>query len=143
MPIVGFNLEKINVEKKEPIKGQVKVKNNVSVKSVEGKELSLGNTTKQGLKFNFEFSIIYDPKIGNIFLQGSILYIEEEKKVKDILKNWKKDKKIPNDIMVELINTILMRCTVKTLAFAQEVNLPSHLPLPRVNQKTDTSNYIG
>jgi CO dehydrogenase nickel-insertion accessory protein CooC1 len=143
MPVVGFNLEKISIEKQNPITGQVKVKNNVSVKSVEEKELSLGNTNKQGLKFNFEFSIDYDPKVGNMSLKGHLLYIEDEKKVKDILKDWKKDKKISNEIMVELINTILLRCTVKTLTFAQEVNLPPHLPLPRVNQKTDTSNYIG
>ncbi len=143
MPIVGFNLEKINVEKKDPITGQIKIKNNILVKAVKEKELSLGTTTKKGLKFNFEFSITYEPKIGAILVEGHILYLEEEEKIKELLKNWKKDKKIPNTIMADLVNTILIRCTVKTLSLAQEVNLPPHLQLPRVSPKADTSNYIG
>ena len=35
MPIVGFNFDKIVVEKKGPITGQVKVKNDMMIKTVD------------------------------------------------------------------------------------------------------------
>ncbi len=145
MPIVGFSIDRINVEKKDlNPKGNINIKNNVAIKDIKERELSLGDTKKDGLKFDFEFSLTYDPDIGNILFNGHVLYLEEEKKkTKEILDNWKKDKKLPTTISPNIINTIMSRCTIKSLLLAQEVNLPPHITLPRVVQKTDVSSYIG
>jgi len=144
MPIVGFNLDKINVEKKNSVKGNVEVKNNVTITNIEEKELSLGSAKKDGLKFSFEYETSYEPKIGGIMLTGTIMYVEENKKKKeDILARWKKDKKLTEENAPEILNTILMRCSVKTLTLAQDVNLPPHIPLPKLTPKVDPSRYIG
>ena len=146
MTIVGFNLEKISVEKKAPVKGvNIDVKNNVTIKEISPKELSYGDEKKDGLKFAFEFAAVYSPDIGNITINGNVLYLASNKKSKEILKTWEKDKKLTKEIAPEILNTILMRCSIKTLNLAQEVNLPPNISLPslKVKNPEDIGNYIG
>ncbi len=146
MSIVGFNFDSFVAEKKQPLKGELKINNSISIKNVEEKELALGDTKKSGLKLDFDFTINYDPNIGNIILKGNVLYLESSKKIKEILSNWKKDKKLTEEISLPIINTILLRCSIKALTLAQELNLPPHI---RINLPTklkpdkDVSKYIG
>lgn len=141
MPIIGFNFDQLNVEKKEPISGQVKINSDLSIKDVQEEKVSLGKT-EDILKFIFEFKIDYD-KNGIILIRGHILYLDEVKKIKEILKNWKKDKNIPQDIMAMVINTALFKCNIKALSLSQEVNLPPHLKMPRLAPVKDMKEYIG
>lgn len=143
MPIVGFNFERINVEKKSPIKGKVQIKSNVSITDVNEEKLPTGKTKMEGLKFNFDFTINYEPNLGNINLKGHVYFLDDPKIIKDIFKQYKKDKQIPPEVTMQIINTILLKSTVKALNLAQEVNLPPHLPLPQITNKADPKNYIG
>ncbi len=147
MAIVSFNLEKMNVEKTAPAQGKsIDVKNNVVIKNIEKKELALGDAKKDGLKFIFEFEAKYTPEIGNINISGNILYLASQKKAKEILKFWDKEKKLTTDIAPEIINTILMKCSVKSLNLAHDVNLPPNISLPALklkSSKDDVSKYIG
>ncbi|MBI2659814.1 hypothetical protein HYX07_01495 [Candidatus Woesearchaeota archaeon] len=71
--------------------------------------------------------------------------MEEQKKAKEILGNWKKDKKLPKEMMAGLLNTILTKCNVQALILSQQVNLPPPIPLPKVQvqQQQAEKNYIG
>jgi len=130
MAIIGFNFTKINVEKKAPLKGKISIKPNFSIKSVE--EYTLGAAGKKGLKFGIEFSWKYEPNIAEIAIGGEVLFLDEEKKAEEIIKNWKKDKKIPQEILAPVIKTALDKATIKALASSQEVGLPAPIPLPKV-----------
>ncbi len=143
MPIVGFNFEKVSVEKKNIIVEKVQIKSNISITDVKEQKLPTGKTKMEGLRFNFDFNLDYEPKLGNINLQGHIFYTDDPKTLKNIFKNYKKDKSISSDLTALIINTILLRSSVKALNLAQEVNLPPHIPLPRITQKVDPKNYIG
>lgn len=132
MTVVGFNISKILVEKKNPIKGKINISNNVKITNVEEQDLSLGKAKEKGLKFSFEFSSKYEPEIGEIRLEGDLLNIEEEKKVKEVLASWKKDKKINPDLMTDLLNVVLSKCNIKALVLSQEVNLPPPIPMPKI-----------
>ena len=82
--------------------------------------------------------------IGSITIDGHILYLASNKKTKEIIKFWEKENKLTEDLAPEIINTILMKCSVKTLALAQDVNLPPNISIPALRPKTlDPSNYIG
>ena len=82
--------------------------------------------------------------MGNITFEGEILYMADPKKNKEILSSWKKDKKLPKDLMGGLLNNILTRCNIKALIFSQEVNLPPPIPLPKVQMgPKEESSYIG
>ena len=97
MTIVSFNFTLIEAEKKEVSKGKINISNNVTIEKVEEKDLSLGSQKQKVLCFTFEFTSKYEPNAGNIKLVGNVLYMENSKRVKEILDDWKKDKRFPID----------------------------------------------
>ncbi len=141
--IVGFGFTKLSAEKKEAAKGKIDINNNVSIKDVKEDSFSLGNDKQNVLKFIFEFTSKYEPAIGTILFEGELLYLEDSKKTKEILTSWKKEKKIPKEIMAGLLNTILTKCNVQALILSQEVNLPPPIPMPKVQMQAPEKNYIG
>ena len=132
MTIVSFNFTKIEAEKRELSKGKININNNVTIEKVEEKDLSLGNQKQKVLSFTFEFTSKYSPNAGSIKLNGNVLYMEDSKKVKEILDGWKKDKKIPKEIMTKILNVILNKSNVQALILSEHVNLPPPIPLPKV-----------
>lgn len=141
--IVGFGFTKLSAEKGDPAKGNIDINNNVSIKDVKEDNFSLGKDRQTALKFNFEFTSRYEPKVGSVTLEGELLYVEDPKKSKEILSNWKKNKKLDKDIMANLLNTILVKCNVQALILSQQINLPPPIPLPKVQVAAQESNYIG
>ncbi len=134
MPIIGFNLDKINVEKTSAIKGKIQIKNDLGITDIETEKITFGSE-QDVLKLNFKYKIDYEPKLGNISIKGHILYLAEKKEKDNILKEWKKDQKLPNEIMPLIFNTILAKCNIKALTLSQEVNLPPHISLPKLQPK--------
>lgn len=143
MAIVGFNFDRILVEKTGPINKGVQVKNNMSIKNVEEQQLIMGEKKESVLKFSFEFSSVYSPKIGKVAIDGHILFLQDKADVKKIMTGWKKNKNIPNDIATMILNAVLMKCNVKALILSQEVNLPPHIRLPTISPKAKANDYVG
>ena len=141
--IVGFGFTKLNAERKEAAKGKIDINNNVTIKDVQEDNFSLGKDKQNVLRFIFEFTSKYEPSIGTILFEGELLYMEEPKKIKEILSGWKKDKKISKDIMAGLLNTVLTKCNVQALILSQEINLPPPIPMPKVQVAEPEKNYIG
>ena len=141
--IVGFNFNKVNVERKEAAKGKINISNNVAIKDIEQKELPFGKEKQNALKFTFEFTSKYEPEIGAIVLGGDVLFVDDAKKIKEILDSWKKDKKISREVMASVLNNVLTRCNIQALILSQEVNLPPPVPLPKVKVETGEKEYIG
>ena len=143
--IVGFGFTKLSAEKGEAAKGKIDINNNVSVKDIQEDNFSLGKDKQQNvLRFIFEFTSNYEPNVGKILFEGELLYMEEPKKAKEILSSWKKDKKIPKELMGAMLNTILIKCNVQALILSQQVNLPPPIPMPKVQMAAaDNKDYIG
>jgi len=135
MVVVGFSFNKIEVEKKPDFKGKVSIKNNIQIKDVEKSDLFLGKTKQDSLKFTFEYSTVYEPGLGKISFTGNVLFVEEEKKIKDILKEWKKGKKIEAEVMTVLLNNILSKCNIEALMLSRDAGLPPPMPMPKVEVK--------
>jgi len=134
MAIIGFNLKKISIERKQPIKGQVNVKTNLRIAEIEEEktvvEIAPGKTP---LRFDFEFAINYEPKIAVVHFVGHVLDLEEDKEAKKILKEWK-DKKIDEDLRLRISNMIWVKCNIKAFLLEEEIGLPVHIPLPRLTK---------
>lgn len=136
MAIVGVNFTKISVEKKEMPKGKISINNNIAIKDIKEKDLAPGKTINQkGLQFVFNFASKYEPKLAEIKIDGEVLFIGANKVVEDVLKQWKKDKKPPKDIMTAVLNTALTKCNIQAINLSQQVNLPPPIPLPKVGKK--------
>jgi len=133
MPIVGFGLTKIVAEKISPVKGKVDIKNNVAVKDVLPADISFGKEKNNALKFQFEFTSSYEPGLGKISLEGDVLYMEDSSKIKEITESWKKEKKVPSDVMGAILNSILNKCNVQALILSQDINMPPPIPMPKIS----------
>jgi len=132
MTIVGFGFNKIEVEKKEGAKGKINISNNVSIKDVKETTLAVGKDNPTVLKFIFEFVSSYEPKIGKVSLGGELTFMESSDKIKEIQAKWKKEKKLPTDVMGPILNTVLAKSNILALILSQEVNLPPPIPLPKL-----------
>ena len=133
--IIGFNLRKIEVDRSPEIKGKISIKNDVKFIDVQRADLFLGKTKQEGLRFSFEYSSVYEPKAGKILLVGDVIAVDEEDKVKSIVDNWKKNKKVAKEVMAPVLNSILAKCSIQAILLTKEVNLPSPVPLPKVQLK--------
>ena len=124
------------------MQGKIKVNHDLRIDNVEQRPLPLKDK-KNALIFEFVFNINYEPGVGEVALQGNVLYYDDQKKLDAIAQQWKKTKKVAPEVSVEVINVIFARCNIRALELSQELNLPAHLPLPQINLKEDPSKYIG
>lgn len=146
MQIIGFNFTKISAERKGSPQGKLNIKMGINFSKIEKeKALSLG---QEVLRTEFEFNISYE-KVSNFDFKGAIYITSTPEKLKEIIKKWEKEKKIPEDIKVPLYNFVLTKCNVKALQFEEEFNLPPHIPLPKIaktseeTEKTKKAGYTG
>lgn len=139
MTIVKINLHKINAERNIESKGgQIQINNNVSIKNVE--DIPFQVDGKKGLKFTFNFNCNYQPDLGKIEVSGQVLYVDGEEAIKEVKKNWDKDKKIPMTIMEQIVNAALHKGNIQAIKISEDINLPSPLPLPKVRTPEQTES---
>ena len=140
MPIIGFQFDKVSAQRTGAIKGKIDIAHNVNIKDVALEQINL-DKKQDALKFNFEFKVDYKPDLGNILIEGHLLFLDKPEKIKEIQNSWKKNKRIPEDITTNVINTILIKANVKSLILSQDVNLPPQIQLPKAVTKQKTDNY--
>ena len=137
MPIVGFNFTKTNGERTEQFTIDKKIKSDLKISKVEKEKLSLGGSGDVA-RFEFEFSVEYQD-CGEMVLGGNVLYMDEPEKIKEIIESWEKKKKTDENVMNQVLNTVLFRCNIKALNVSQDLGLPPHFRLPRVTPKKTTT----
>lgn len=132
MAVISFSFTSIKAEHTKAEGGKIKVSNNVQITSVEPSDINFADTTKSGVKFEFEYKSSFEPKLGKIELKGNLIFLHDADKVKSVLEVWKKDKKVIPDVASEVINNVLNRSNVQALIMARDVNLPSPVPMPKM-----------
>lgn len=135
MSVVGIQFNKIIIDKKSPAVGKVNVNNNVAIKNVEKTDLAFGVAKQNALKFDFEFKVIYEPNVAEMSFWGYLSYFEKPELIEEVLKAWKKDKKVPKDVMTPVLNSVLAKCNMEAIVLSREVNLPPPMPMPKVEIK--------
>ena len=130
MPAIGMNISGIEAKKKEEAMMGVKVNTNTNLKDV--KEHSLDPLDKKCLSINFEFVTSYlspkDKKIAEIVISGDVLFLDND--YKKIIEKWNKDKKIPEDVSLQVINVVFNKCLKKAILLSDDLQLPSPIPIP-------------
>lgn len=142
MQILGFNFEKIRAERKSSTGGKIEISSNIDVKEITQEKLDIVKD-QAALRFAFDFSIKYKPEVAEVSLQGALLFVAEKDKAKDILKKWK-TKKIDEEIKLPIFNFIMTKCNLKALQLEEELNLPTHIPFPRLQKEQNNQKpYTG
>lgn len=135
MTIIGINLTRINAERKEAPKEKVTINNNISIKNLEKKDLAVGTAKQDAIRFMFEFKSKYEPKFAEIGIDGDVLFLSTAAEVKRLVEGWKKEKKVPKEIMEQIMNAALNKCNIEAIIISQQVNLPPPVQLPKLEIK--------
>ena len=132
MTVIGFHFTKMVAEKKKSTVGKINVSNNIILTSVKEAKINMGSSKQKGIEFSFEYTSKYEPEIASINLQGAVVFIGSDAKVKETLKKWEKDKVLLPDVLEEVYNNLLSKCHVQALILGRDMQLPPHLPMPKV-----------
>jgi hypothetical protein len=141
MPVIGLKINSYDAKRmKDTFTGEMKI--NSSPKITEVKEIDVPSVGKKALAFAFEFGTQYGPDIADIKVSGEVIYVNDKEKA-EILKGWKKDKKLPDAIGIEVLNHLFRHCLLKVSNIAEDLQLPPPLNFPLVKPKSDQASYIG
>lgn len=132
MKLLGFNFNKINVEKLKDFINPTETLNvSTSIDIPEIREIKdhALNTPEAILEADFSYSVVYKPEIAKINLGGRIIFSIDQKQAKEIISQVKK-KELTEDFKIPLYNTILKKAALKAMYLEEELNLPLHMPMP-------------
>ncbi|MEM1687575.1 MAG: hypothetical protein QXR31_05800, partial [Zestosphaera sp.] len=94
--ILGYSITYLNAEKfeiKENI-NKLDINTSLNIKNIQEMKVQQEKKQQKVLKVDFEFLVNYEPKIGEIRIEGYLIY--SGKDIEEILEKWQKDKKIEN-----------------------------------------------
>ena len=131
MKIIGFNLTKISIERKEKPEKELKVTQNINIIEITKEKISISKD--ESLRVNFKLEIDYGGDFAKIEFKGNIILLPEKEEAKKLLKSWK-DKKLSSEFRNPLFNFIMTKCSIKALALEDELSLPPHIQMPRLAQ---------
>lgn len=135
MRIIGFNLTKILIEKEEKSPEKVQINQNINIKEIVKEKIPISDL--EVLRISFNLSIDYNEKYAKLEFNGNIIIIPEEEEMKKLLESWK-NKKIPDQTKIIIFNFIMNKCNIKALYLEDELNLPYHIPMPRITPEQQT-----
>ncbi len=141
MQIIGFNFEKISAEKKNPPKGKLEISSNIDIKKITEEKIDMIKD-KSSIRLDFEFKVEYKPEAADIFFKGFVVVLLEKDRAKNLLRSWKK-KEMPEEIRIPLFNFILTKSNLRALQLEEELNLPTHLPMPKLKSQQNKQDYTG
>lgn len=136
MRLMGFNFEKIGVERMKDTVDKLSVDTNIDVLDVREIKTDILSDKETLLQAKFSYVVKYDPGFAKIEINGSVLFAVDEKEAKEILKEWKK-KELPEDFRVTFFNIVLKKAALRSLHLEEEMNLPLHIPLPTIRPDED------
>lgn len=137
MSVIGFNFNKISVERLGSKNGKLTISNNVGIVEIAEAKVPFGNDKTKCVKVNFKFESKYEPKVAIISLEGDVLYMLPAENANSLVEAWKAKKNLSGEAIQPIMNAILSKSNIEALILSRELNLPSPIPLPKVNIKTN------
>lgn len=134
MKLLGFNLTKINIEKKKDVFSDVKINNNLNIIDLKSVDQIVLKSKDEMISIHFKYVISYDPEAAAIEMEGKILLGVDPKMTKEVLRQWK-DKKLPEDFRITLFNIVFRKAGLKALELEDELGLPLHIQMPFVRKE--------
>ena len=133
MTIAGFTFNRMLAEKKAPSRGSVSISTNIGLISAEEIDFVMGTTKQKGIKIIFDYRNTYTPDLGMLIISGDILYLSDQKRHDELMKEWGKSKTFPPEMTAKLYDQISLKSTVQAIMLSSTVGLPPPIPLPRFN----------
>lgn len=134
MKILGFNYTKISAERLEKLEKTEKVSQKLNFTNVDKEDSQLMKDSSI-LRVTFSYELIYEPNNVKILLEGFIFVHSDVETVKKAIQSWKKKKEVPEEIHFAILRTTLNKCGLKALNLEEELGIPPHMKLVKVNEQ--------
>ncbi|HIG52346.1 hypothetical protein CXT76_00685 [Candidatus Parvarchaeota archaeon] len=135
MNVIGFNFTRISANKENKKDKLEKINSNLEFTNIAKESIDMLKEAHVA-KIDFKYNIDYQPTLAAIDMEGVILIKSEEKEVDNLIKTWKKNK-MEDEVKIPLFNLILKKCSIKALQLEEELNLPQHIQLPKLQKKIE------
>ena len=137
MKLIGLSFDKISAEKiGEKLEG-VKVDSNIEIIDIKKADFDILKDKEEMLDIKFRQTIQYNPDYAKHEFKGIMLVSLDYKEAKELLKNWQKNKKVPDEFQLTFLNIIIHKSAPKAMQLEEDLGIPFHIPLPRIARKTD------
>ncbi len=129
MRIIGFGIKRIFGEKNTVPNVKLSINQNINIKDVYKEKLNIAG--EEAIGVNFIFSIVYSENFGKVEVEGNLIILPEKEELKEFSKSLK-EKSIPDKFKSIILNFIMNKCNIKALSIEDEINLPYHVPMPKL-----------
>ncbi|MBT4165842.1 hypothetical protein HOE04_02275 [archaeon] len=137
MKIIGYNLIKISIERKEDLQGELKIDQNIDIQDIQKETVPI--SAESAIKIKFRFTIDYSNDSAKLAFEGFLVVLPDKEELNKFLDAWK-NKQLPEDHKIPLFNFIMSKCNVKALALEDDLALPTHIQMPRISPQQETKN---
>lgn len=136
MKLLGLTFSKISIEKLNNLSNDLKINANIDIAEIKPLKQDFFKSKEEFIGIRFSYTLNYDPGIAKIEISGDLALSLEPKMAKELLRDWKENKKIMDeDFRLALFNIILKKSSLKALQLEEEMNLPSHIPFPTLRKE--------
>lgn len=130
MPVIGLSFKSINAHVSDkPVNVNINVNSTPRIDDIQKTEREFAGL-KDVLSVTFTFTTKYEPDVGEIVIKGEVLYQDAESV--SIANKWKKDKRLDDQLALEVMNTLFRRCLTKIIDLSEELRLPPPVQFPVV-----------
>lgn len=144
MPVIGLNYTKILAERGSVApSGPVQINTSPQITDVEKTTLKGMGKDLDVLRVGFSYRSNFKPAIGSIEIEGNVVFQGSDSELKDALKHWKKEKKLPQEMGIEVINHIFRKVSVLGLQLSDALQLPPIIGVPRLKHATGAKGTKG
>ncbi len=119
------------VEKRAQSRGAVSINTNIGLVSAEEIDFVMGSQKQKGIKITFDFRNSYTPDLGMLIINGEVLFLSDQKKHDELMKEWNKSKKFPDEMTAILYDQISLKAMIQAIQLSSTVGLPPPIPIPR------------
>ncbi|HJX50764.1 MAG TPA: hypothetical protein VJ438_04850 [Candidatus Nanoarchaeia archaeon] len=134
MKLINFNFRRITIEKFEESLDKLKINTKIEIDGIEKiEENPFLEENTDLVRIKFTYIIDYNPNIAKIELSGNIILSIDNKISKGIIEGWA-EKKISEDFRILIFNLILKKANIKALELEDQMNLPTHVPMPTLKK---------
>ena len=134
MRLIGFNFQKIGIERFSDQTENLKTNTKVDISSVDTIKSDIIKTREELIKVEFVYTVLYEPKFAKIELKGNVVLAVEPRVAREVLKNWNDKQAEVEEFRMFMFNIILRKSNIKALELEDEMGLPPHIPLPSLNK---------
>jgi len=128
--LVGSRLTKISAERNPDFSGDLSLKTNIAIKSINKMK-----EPKDTAEVIYLFEVDYN-ELGKVSIEGKLFISAEPKTLKVVQKAFD-DKDAQSDEYMAITNLILQKSSIKAFQLEDELGLPIHIKLPTLNVKKE------